>query len=282
MFNFTSGTAELISYGSHAGSFGTVTGVPGGYTLDYMANQLDIVSTAPAGPATWQYANSGSWANPANWSGGTVPSGSGQTAVIGAATTASWTITLDNPQKVGTLIFANSASSTAGYTLSAGSAGSLTLDNSTSAAQITVTGGSHFIDSTVAVTLNSSLVISPTSGSTLEIDGNISENPSNSGKTLTLNDQGTLILAGSNSYTGGTVVTTGTLVLGSDEGIPDGTSLTVGDPSEFGGIQPAGGGLLSTTSPLSAPEAKRAPLAVSPVPEPGTRLIALAAALGLR
>ena len=90
--------------------------------------------------------------------------------MVGAATTASWTITLDSPHTLGALTFANSASNTVGYTLAAGTSGSLTLDNSTSAAQIIVTGGSHGIASSVAITLNSNLVVTPSGRTTLEID----------------------------------------------------------------------------------------------------------------
>jgi hypothetical protein len=46
-------------------------------------------------------------------------------------------------------------------------------------------------------------------------------------------------------------------------------SLTVADPSEFGGIQPAGG----SRAIVAAGSGFDAPLAVSPVPEPGTLLL---------
>ena len=121
----------------------------------------------------------------------------------------------------------------AGYTLAAGNSGSLTLDNSGSAAAIIVTGGSHGIAADVAITLNSNLVVTPTSGTTLEIDGNISESPALSGKTLTLADAGTLILGGSNNYSGGTTVSNGTLIVDNSEALADGSSLTVGDASAF-------------------------------------------------
>ncbi len=62
----------------------------------------------------------------------------------------------------------------------------------------------------------------------------MSESISGSGSLL-LNDAGTLILSGSNSFTGGTVVTNGTLVLTNNEALAGGSSLTIGDASAFAG-----------------------------------------------
>ena len=75
----------------------------------------------------WSMAASGSWnnlSNWANWPGNGIvnspPFGAGVQVAINAATTTPLSITLDSPQTVGTLIFGNSASNTAGYTLAAG------------------------------------------------------------------------------------------------------------------------------------------------------------------
>ena len=68
---------------------------------------------------------------------------------------------------------------------------------------------------------------------------------------------GTLVLSGTNGYTGGTTVAGGTLILTSNEAVPDGTSLTVGDAANFAApVVPAGN--------------VAQPLANAAVPEPAT------------
>jgi fibronectin-binding autotransporter adhesin len=74
---------------------------------------------------------------------------------------------------------------------------------------------------------------------------------------------GIVLLAGTNTYTGGTIVSGGTLIVTNSLGIEDGTSLFVGDP----GLLP----LLAPVIPSSAvPSIAGAASAVAPVPEPGT------------
>ena len=68
-------------------------------------------------------------------------------------------------------------------------------------------------------------IVSP-AGTTLTISGNISE--TSPGTALSLDGPGTLVLSGTNSYSGGTAVTAGTLIVTSAAGLPGGTSLTVG------------------------------------------------------
>ena len=80
---------------------------------------------------------------------------------------------------------------------------------------------------------------------------------------LRMTGAGTLVLSGTNTYTGGTIVNSGTLIAANNEAIADGTSLTVGNALAFPTpVVPA---------PVAAP-------AVSPVPEPGTVALLVAAA----
>ena len=268
ILGFSGGTAELISYSSRSGTFGIVTGLTGAYQLVYTANQLDIV---PSGPPTWQLATSGSWNDTSKWDTNTVPSGIGQSAVVSAATSASLTITLDGPQTLGALTFADSSSSgnhPAGYTLSAGSGGSLTLDNSGSAAQIIVANGKHTIATPVYL-VGGDLTVSASNSGIVNISGSITQDAT---RNLILNGDGSgeLILSGTNALGGiGGIATvsSGTLMLTNPHALADGTSLTVGNASLFGGIQPAGAAVASGTN--SSPS----PLAVVPVPEPGTLLL---------
>jgi len=229
------GTADLINFinnASYAGSFATAN-IPAGYALQYNAQQLDLVQSA-TGPSVWVLAVSGSWVDGTKWSSNpTVPNGAGQAAVLNAATASPLTVTLDSPQTVGTLLLGNSGDppaggGTPGYTLAAGTSGTLTLDNSGSAAQIAVTDASHAI--TAPLILADGLVVTPSSGATLAISGNISQTAASA---LTLDGPGALILSGSNSYTGGTTVEAGTLYVTNAVAIADGTSLTVGGGGVF-------------------------------------------------
>ena len=285
-FNFSTGTAELMTYANDSGTFTSVdingAAMSGAYQLAYLPGALEIL---PGGPPLWTSTSGGSWTTGSNWNGGKAPgTAAGQQAVVGTGTTSQVTITLDSPQTLGVLTFANSGASNAGYTLTAGASGSLTMATSDgSAAQIVVNSGSHMIDATVNVTLTGSLTIAPSTGSTLEIDGNMSESISGSGSLL-VNDAGTLILGGSNGFTGGTVVTDGTLVLTNNNSLYRGTSLTIGDPAAFAG-GPSGAGADTGVDPQGGYPGSRLdqPLAASPsitpVPEPGTLVLLMAGAM---
>ncbi len=176
-------------------------------------------------------------------------------------------VVLDESVTVGNLVLSNSDGSTrSGFSISAAGSSVLTLDNSGSASQIAVQAGTQVI--LAPLILAGSLNISPSANSTLTLGGEISE--STVGSALSLDDAGTLILSGSNGYTGGTFVNAGTLVVQQPNGLPNGSSLTVGagaaalfadtmsgtmDPSSWspgggqGGEQGAGSG-----EPAAVPE----------------------------
>ena len=205
------GTEELISYPSYSGSFAAATGIAAGYELQYNSTELDLVPVLP-GARVWATASSGSWGMAANWMPNQVPNGAGQMAEITAATTSSLTVALDSPVTVGELLLGNSASSTTGYTLSAGMSGTLTLDNSGSAAEILVSDGGHVISAPVILAGN--LIVSPSLGSRLRSAATSARTPV--GSSLTLSNSGTLVLSGSNTYSGGTLVDAGRLILTSN------------------------------------------------------------------
>jgi autotransporter-associated beta strand protein len=95
---------------------------------------------------------------------------------------------------------------------------------------------------------------------------------------LSVTGSGTLVLSGTNTYTGGTTVDGGTVILTNNEAIEDGTNLTIGNPAAFipGPVVPGAvaAGTVAASLPTAAPQA-----AIAPVPEPGT-LALLAAVLG--
>jgi len=81
---------------------------------------------------------------------------------------------------------------------------------------------------------------------------------------------GTLVLSGTNNYTGGTFVEGGTLILSSPNSLVSGTSLTVGSADAFS---------MDVVVPSFAASPASAPAVGQPaaVPEPGTFLLLLAA-----
>jgi autotransporter-associated beta strand protein len=89
---------------------------------------------------------------------------------------------------------------------------------------IEVSEGAHAINAPIS--LDNNLLVLPSAGSSLTLGGNISDG--GSGLSLTLNNSGTLVLRGANSYLGGTVVEDGTLIIANASALPAGTSLTVG------------------------------------------------------
>ena len=123
------------------------------------------------------------------------------------------------------------------------------------------------------LSLAGSAEVSPVAGAELTISGNISEIPVGSGSSLTLNGPGTLILSGTNSYTGGTNVRPARYALPTPA-LPEGTSLTVG----------AGGAFIFDASAADAQSAVVSPAAIATdrattVPEPG--MLGLLAAGGV-
>ena len=153
---------------------------------------------------TWTGGASTSWANGKNWCYATVPN-SGTVTFAGLPTSPT-TITLDGNQSAAALNFNVSGSN--GYALSPGSGGALTLGTSTGAS-ITVISGTNLISAPLI--LAGSATISLSDGTELAITGDISESPIDSGFSMALSGGGTLVLSGSNSYTGSTDVDAGTL-----------------------------------------------------------------------
>ena len=101
----------------------------------------------------------------------------------------------------------------------------------------------------------------------MTVSGNVSESPAGQSLTLTGAGGGTLILSGSNTYTGGTYVEKGTLIVNNRGAIQDGSRLIVG----------AGGTFIFdptiTGSGMDAAALHPASATVAPVPEPGTLML---------
>jgi autotransporter-associated beta strand protein len=76
---------------------------------------------------------------------------------------------------------------------------------------------------------------------------------SGTGGTLVKQGNGTLTLAGTDSYTGGTYVESGTLIAADREGLANGSSLTIGEPSLFPSAAVPVAVSLSTVTPVPEP-----------------------------
>jgi autotransporter-associated beta strand protein/uncharacterized repeat protein (TIGR03803 family) len=230
------------------------------------AYESGTVFALSLGPFTWSNSGGGSWNTPGNWTPPIVPNGVGWQAILGNSTTASSTINLDGNQTVGSLTLNNSA---AGYTLAAGSGGTLTLNNAsgTGGSQLLVVAGSRSITAPMTIA-GGDLTVTESNHSSLSIAGNIHDD--NGAESLALNGDGTgrLVLSGTNAYGGGTDVDAGMLIVESDTALPAGSSLTVGDGSGF-----AFDGLASVSSAASPDSG------VAAVPEPPA--LALLGAAGI-
>ena len=176
------------------------------------------------------------------------------------------TVTLDGNQSVAALVF-NTAGSN-GYTLSRGTGGVLTLGTASGAA-VAVNAGSQAINAPVV--LANDLVVTGSGTLAFGVSSSIGDNGSQY-SLLMDGEGGTLVLSGSNAYTGGTFVNAGILNATAASALPPGESLTVGAGGTFVFGSPLAGGAIIPSSDAAAGPAS--------VPEPGTfALLACGAAV---
>ncbi len=209
------------------------------------------------GSGNW---NSASWANNTTASGVTIASAANTIAILGdtissvsptvfAPLTTDPTITMNTNRTIGKLVFENSANRN--YTLSGASR--LDFDVTAGQAQIIVNdNGAHVIGTTAASRVNDSLLITNNSDAavgldintglqlrasdiditfngsgTTRLDGAITLSGGWTGNDLIKTGSGTLILSGTNAYTGTTTLRSGTLVV--EANAPSGASGTLGN-----------------------------------------------------
>jgi len=163
-------------------------GTPSGRIHCVLAMALFCAVGAVAQDGYWIKSSGGSWASTANWdSADGMAAGADSTAYFGFAREAvispSATFTFDGAQTIGNLCFTTQGGP-ANWNFGGGSSGSLTLNSTFEAPQITITSP------TLQVTLKAVVA----GGAGLEKDG-----------------AGTLVLAANNTYTGLTLVNSGGL-----------------------------------------------------------------------
>jgi fibronectin-binding autotransporter adhesin len=140
------------------------------------------------------------------------------------------------------------------YTLDQGTGGTLTLNNGGGTALLTNTAGNNTINANTGLTLASNVSVVDTAG-TLTLAGNISGN----GTGLTLSGGGTVVLSGTDTYTGATNLQSGTLMFGSDNTIAASSVVTVsggtinlnGHAQTLNNFSSTGGILTNTGAPIT-------------------------------
>jgi len=192
------GAAVMLTVGAFVGAVkvGAVWAEEGTFTGSMSEGEWN-----QAGSGNWSVGNPGGPSAP-NWNN-YKPTVAGDAALYGSAITGPATIAVDAPHTVGYMRFDNATNS---YTIGAAGSSNLTLDNGASAAAITGTSGSHIIAENIL--LNSNLNVSPASGTTLTVSGNLS-----GAGGVEKKDAGELVLSGANAYIGATKVSSGTLSL---------------------------------------------------------------------
>ncbi len=184
-FAIDANTGQITVSGSVSFTLGTV------YTLIVQATDqgtpvrqstATVIITIAAG---WSNPAGGSWPLATNWYGNAVANGAGVSADFSALDlTSDTTVTLDGSRTLGGLKFGD-ATPSHNWTLATGTGGTLTLQ---------VTSGSPVIN-----------VVNQTATLGTALGG---------GMGLTKSGAGTLVLAGTNTYSGDTVISAGTLCIG--------------------------------------------------------------------
>jgi autotransporter-associated beta strand protein len=131
----------------------------------------------------------------------------------------------------GLLLTSNSSALGSGSVTMSG--GTLDIGNPSSL-KITLLAGVGGVVTTAGTAGTTMLLVNPSSGSSSNFSGTIANHGSGLVELeLPSSASGTLILSGTNTYTGGTVVNSGTLIVTSISGLATGTNLTVGSGSSF-------------------------------------------------
>ena len=241
-------TQELISWSGYTGtgtySEVTTSGSAGGYTLSLTATSSGLfLNESSTSSAFWKGASNSSWATINNFTtdlAGTTPrsasldSNTAVTFIANGGANYSNT-TLDGSYSINSLTF-----NTGGVGIANGTGtNTLTLASSSGISVATGVG-------TSPESISANLVLGSTQGwsvadanSVLNVSGNVS----GPGASLTKAGNGTLILSGTNSYSGSTTVSAGTLNVQSSGALggTSGVSVTTGATLQLqGGITTSG------------------------------------------
>lgn len=217
----TDGIYNLFQYTGSIGGSGvsalTVANQQAGkaYTFGESGGFVTLSIATSGLVASWNVDANGLWTTGVNWSP-SEPTAAGDTASFGAAITAPRTVTLDANRTIGNVTFNNANA----YTIAPAAAEVLTIGNGTENKTLQVTTGSHTI--AAALVLSATTIttdIAP--GQSLTLSGPVSGTAA-----LTKGvSAGTLVLTGSNSYSGGTNIDVGTVEFSANS--LGGTAVTI-------------------------------------------------------
>lgn len=196
------GTFNLINYTGAIGGAGvsslSVANPQAGYTYSFGTSggwvTLTIATSGVVGE--WIGISGGAWADSANWKDGIVPNTTGATANLLGSATGAATVTLDAARTIGAITFNNA---TSGYTVAAGTGGSITLSNGSNPAMISVIDGVHEISAPIALGTTITNLSIQNADDQLTLGGMVS---GPSGNAVTKTGPGALSLLGSNTFAG--------------------------------------------------------------------------------
>ena len=227
LLDFSAGGATFVPPSSSLNKL-LAPGSANRFTLEDVNNVVEAVALTNY---FWNVDASSNWNNAANWTTG-IPNSQGGVANFGPAITQSRTVTVDVPVTLGSMAFG----STSRYTLlDTTGTNAITFDNLGSDSTIEVDLGSHVIAAPLILSGNGALDVKVVpSSSTLTISGNIGEAVPGTGVLNIAAGAGTLLLTGSNTFTGGVVVSSGTLLAGGGCALASTVGVTVGSGGSFG------------------------------------------------
>jgi autotransporter-associated beta strand protein len=165
-------------------------------------------------PDVFAASGGGSWATASNWAAGVPNTAAAQVSLSGATGVTAATVTLDGSKTIGQLFLSGATN----YTISTGTGGTLTFDDTGDATvnpQINVSSGSHTISALAA--LANGLNITIAASSSLEISGAITGSGG-----IKKTGAGTLTLDGVDNF-GSTTINAGTVVLSNSANLTSGT-----------------------------------------------------------
>jgi CSLREA domain-containing protein len=189
------------------------------YSKYHSSRRLSLEHLEPrellSGIHTWSGYTNGNWSVASNWTGG-VPQGSGNTLYFNST--------------IHTKVMYNDLSSDVSFSYIGFGAANYSITGSSF--PINLSGGIN-ADTASGIVINSDLILSSgnhqiqtSNGSGLTISGAISGTGA-----LQIIGSNTVILSGSNSYTGGTTISNGTLRLDASYSLPTGTAVSLSNTS---------------------------------------------------
>ncbi|HBE22896.1 MAG TPA: hypothetical protein DDW21_05545 [Verrucomicrobiales bacterium] len=216
------GTYNLIQYSGSIGGAGisslSVANPQAGfnYAFGTSGGYVTLSITASGAIGEWNLDGSGAWATAGNWTG-SIPDAQGAVARFNLTLTSDAVVSLNGSRTVGGVTFTSALND---YTIASGSGGSLILDDSTGAASIDVSSGTHTI-STQVNAIDSVEVFVANAADSLSMLDVISGVGG-----LTKAGAGALALSASNTF-GGNVTLTGGVTTFASGGLGNGSSLAI-------------------------------------------------------